>query len=61
MTCYLLLVRGEVEDLGGHLAVDDLAYGVSMKPYSFTPGVGGQRADQADVRAFRGLDGHMRP
>ena len=53
----LLLVSGEVEDLVGHLAVDDLAVRGLDEAVLVDPRVGGQRADQADVRALGGLDG----
>ena len=53
----LLLVGGQVGDLLGHLAVDHLAVGSLDEAVLVDPGVGGQRADQADVRALGGLDG----
>ena len=52
-----LFVGGEVHDFGGDLAVDDLAVRSFDESVLVHPGVSGQRADQADVRAFRGLDG----
>ena len=52
----LLLVGGEVDDLVGHPAVDHLAVGGLDEAVLVDPGVGGQVADQADVRALGGLD-----
>ena len=52
----LLLVGGEVDDLVGDLAVDDLAVRRLDEAELVDPGVGGQGADEADVRAFRRLD-----
>ncbi len=52
----LLFDGGEVVDLGGHLAVDDLAVGSLDEAEPVDPGVGRQRADQADVGTFRRLD-----
>ena len=52
----VLLVSREVVDLVGHPAVDDLAVGRLDEAECVDPTVGGERADQADVGAFRGLD-----
>ena len=53
----LLLLRGvEVEDLVGHLAVLDDPVGRRHEPVLGDLRVGGERADQADVRPLRGLD-----
>ena len=53
----VLLVGGQVVDLVGDaaLVVDPAVRGLD-EPERVDPGVGGQRADQADVRALRGLD-----
>ena len=52
-----LLIGREVHDLVGDVAVDDLAVGRLDEAEVVDPGVGGEGADQADVGAFRGLDG----
>lgn len=52
----VLLVRGEVVDLLGDPAVDDLAVRRLDEAEGVDPAVRAQRADQADVRPFRGLD-----
>ena len=52
----LLLVGGQVADLVGDLAVDDGAVRRLDEAVLVDPGVGGQGADQADVRAFGRLD-----
>src|SRR3954447_22467889 len=52
----VLLVGGQVVDLVGDLAVLDLAVRRLDEPEGVHPAEGGQRADQADVRALRGLD-----
>src|SRR3569833_2848523 len=52
----VLLVRGEVVALVGAPAVDDLAVRRLDEAERVDPAVGAQRADQADVRAFRRLD-----
>ena len=57
----LLLIGGEVEDLVGDLAVDDLAVGRLDEAELVDTAEGGQRTDQADVRTFRGLDGAHAP
>ena len=51
-----LVVGGQVIDLTGDLAVDDLAVRGFDEAEGVDAAVGGQRTDQADVRAFRGLD-----
>ncbi len=51
-----LLDRGEVDDLLGDLAVLDLAVRRLQEAVAVGAGVHRQRVDQADVRAFRGLD-----
>ena len=52
----VLLVGGQVVDLIGDDPVDDLAVRRLDEPERVDPGVHRQRTDQADVRAFRGLD-----
>ena len=52
----VLLVGGQVLDLVGDLAVDDLAVRRLDEAERVDPRVHRQRTDQADVRAFRGLD-----
>src|SRR4051812_33211059 len=52
----VLLVGGQVVDLVGDLAVLDLAVRRLDEAERVDPAEGRQRADQADVRAFRGLD-----
>jgi hypothetical protein len=52
----LLLVGGQVHDLVGHPTVDDLAVRRLDEAIGVDAPVGGQVADQADVRAFRSLD-----
>ena len=52
-----LLVGGHVDHVVGHLAIDDLAVGGLDEAEWVDPGEGCQGADQADVGAFRGLDG----
>src|SRR4051794_14458720 len=52
----VLLVGGEVVDRVGDLAVGDPAVRRLDEAERVDPGVGRQRADQADVGAFRGLD-----
>ena len=52
----LLLVRGEVDDLVGDLAVDDLAVRRLDEAELVHLGVGGQTTDQADVGTLRRLD-----
>ena len=53
----LFLVRGQVVDLVGDLAVHDAAVRSLDETVGVHAGVRRQRADQADVRAFRRLDG----
>jgi len=53
----VLLVGGEVVDLLGDVAVLHLAVRRLDEAERVHPGEGRQRTDQADVRAFRGLDG----
>ena len=57
----LLLVGGQVDDLVGDPAVDHLAVGGLDEAVLVDPGVGGQGADEADVRAFGRLDGAHPP
>ncbi|CAB4967503.1 unannotated protein [freshwater metagenome] len=52
----VLLVRGEVVDLVGDPAVLDAAVGRLHEAVRVDPREGGERADQADVRALGGLD-----
>ena len=52
----VLLVGGQVVHLVGDLAELDLAVRGLDEPERVDPAVGGQRADEADVRALRGLD-----
>src|SRR3954464_9426511 len=52
----VLLVGGQVVDLVGDGAVLDLAVGRLDEAEGVHPTERGQRADQADVRTFRGLD-----
>ena len=51
-----LFHRRQVDDLVGHLAVDDLAVRALDEAVLVDPREGRQRVDQADVRAFRRLD-----
>ena len=55
----LLLFFGgvEIDDLAGDLALDDLAVRGADEAELVDGRHGGQRADEADVRAFGGLDG----
>ena len=53
---FLLLHRGEIEDLFGHLAVANPAVGRLDEAVFVDAREGGERVDQADVRAFRRLD-----
>ena len=53
----LFLGRVEVDDLVGDLALDHLAVGRPDEAELVDRGHGSQRADEADVRAFRRLDG----
>src|SRR6516165_8571575 len=52
----VLLVGGQVIDLVGHHAVDDLAVRGLHEAERVHPGVARQAADEADVRPFRRLD-----
>ena len=52
----VFLIGSQVIDLIGDLAVDDLAVRGLDETERIDARVGGERADQADVRAFRGLD-----
>ncbi len=52
----VLLVGGQVVDLVGDDAVGDPAVGRLDEAEGVDPAVGGERADQTDVRAFRRLD-----
>ena len=52
----VLVVGGQVVDLVGDLALLDPAVRRLHEAERVDPAVGGQRPDQADVRAFRGLD-----
>ena len=52
----VLLVGGEVVDLVGDLALDDLAVRRLDEAERVDPAERRERADQTDVRAFRGLD-----
>ena len=52
----LLVVRGEVADFVGNLAVLDDAVGRLNEAEGVDAREGRERADEADVRAFRGLD-----
>ena len=52
----LFLVGGQVADLVGHLAVDDRAVRRLDEAVLVDPGVRGQGADEADVRALGRLD-----
>src|SRR5262249_25635753 len=54
---FLFLVGGEVDDLVGDLALHDLAVGRLDEAVLVDAAVGGQVALEADVRAFRRLDG----
>ena len=49
-------VGGHVDDLVGHMAVDDLAVRGFDEAERVDAAEGRQRADEADVRAFRGFD-----
>ena len=53
----LFLIGGQVVDLVGHLAVDHATVGRLDEAVGVDATIGGQRADKADVRAFRRLDG----
>src|SRR6266568_1422167 len=52
----VLLVGGQIVDLVGGPALDDLPVRGLDEPEGVDPGERGQRADQTDVRAFRRLD-----
>src|SRR5699024_2282132 len=52
----VFVIGREVLDVVGDHAVGDLPVGRFDEAERVDPRVGGQRADQADVRAFRGLD-----
>ena len=56
---FILFIGGHVVDLLGHPAggLVDLPVGGLDEAVFVDARIGGQRADQADVRAFRGLDG----
>ena len=56
MKCPLLVVRGEVADFVGDAAVFDDAVGRLDEAEGVDAREGCERADEADVRAFRGLD-----
>ena len=51
-----LFHRGEIDDLGRHLAIDDLAVRRLDEPVLIDPAEAREAVDQADVRAFRSLD-----
>ena len=53
---FLLLHRRQIGDLLGHLAVAHLAVGALDEAVLVDPREGGERVDEADVRAFRRLD-----
>ena len=53
----LLLVRGQIVDIVGDLSIDDAAIRRLDEAEVIDTGVGRQRADESDVRAFRRLDG----
>ncbi len=57
----VLVVGGEVLGLVADLPVDDLPVRRLGEPEPVDPGVAGQRADQADVRPLRRLDGAHPP
>ncbi|OPZ53752.1 MAG: hypothetical protein BWY91_01843 [bacterium ADurb.BinA028] len=52
----VFLIGRQVVDLVGDDPVDDLAVGGLDEPERVDPAIGGQRADEADVGAFRRLD-----
>jgi len=52
----VLLIGGQVVDLFGHVPVDHLAVRGLDETERVHPSEGRQRPDEADVRAFRGLD-----
>ena len=52
----VFFVSGQVVDLVGHLSVDDATVRGLDETERVDAGVDRQRTDQADVRAFRGLD-----
>ena len=52
----LVTVAGQILDLIGHLAIDDLAVRGLDEAEVVDAGIGAKRADQTDVRTFRGLD-----
>ncbi|CAB4766826.1 unannotated protein [freshwater metagenome] len=58
---FLFLVGGEPDDLVGDLALVDHAVRRLDKAERVHAGIGGERTDEADVRAFRGLDGAHAP
>ena len=51
-----LLHRRQIDDVLGHLVVDDLAVRRLDEAVFVDPAEAGERVDQADVRAFRSLD-----
>ena len=51
-----LLHRREIDDLVGHLAVDDPAVRALDEAVLVDPRIGREAVDQADIRAFRRLD-----
>ena len=57
----VLLVGRQVVHLVGDAALDDLAVRRLDEAERVDPAVGGERADQTDVRALRVSIGHMRP
>src|SRR5699024_10379495 len=52
----VLVIGGQVLDVVGDHTVDDLPVRRLHETERVDPGIGGQRADQADVRPFRRLD-----
>ena len=51
-----LFHRREIDDLVGHLAVDDAAVGALDEAVLVDPRIGREAVDEADIRAFRRLD-----
>ncbi len=57
----VLFVGSEIDDLVGHLTVDDAPIRGFDEPVLVDPGIGAQRADEANVGTFRGLNGTHSP
>ena len=51
-----LFHRRQIDDLVGHLAIDEAAIWAFDEAVLIDPGIGRQRVDQTDIRAFRRFD-----